>query len=64
MARKKTGDKVSSVASKAMRTGKATPKEIRSMGASLLSQDEVKEEIASMGAISIVTSLHFINLLL
>jgi len=42
MARKKTGDNVSSIASKAMRTGKATPKEIRSTGASLLSQDEVK----------------------
>lgn len=42
MAHKKTGDKVSSTASKAMRTGKATPKEIRSMGASLLSQDEHK----------------------
>jgi len=39
---KKTSDKVSSIASKAMKTGKATPAEIRSMGASLLSQDEVK----------------------
>jgi len=42
MARKKTGDTVSSIAAKAMKTGKATPKEIRSMGASLLSQDEHK----------------------
>ena len=42
MAHNKTGDKVSSIASKAMRTGKATPKEIRSMGASLVSQDEHK----------------------
>mgnify|MGYP003676913931 CR=1 FL=1 len=42
MARKKTGDIVTTIASKAMRTGKASPKEIRSMGASLLSQDEVK----------------------
>ncbi|MCF6323869.1 MAG: hypothetical protein L3J89_06030 [Gammaproteobacteria bacterium] len=41
-ARKKTGNKVSSIASKAMKTGKATPREIRSMGASLLSQDEHK----------------------
>ena len=41
-ARKKTGDTVSSIASRAMKTGKATPKEIRSMGASLLSQDEHK----------------------
>lgn len=42
MARKKTGNEVSSIAAKAMKTGKATPKEIRSMGASLLSQDEHK----------------------
>lgn len=42
MPTKRTSDKISSVASKAIRTGKATTKEIRSMGASLLSQDEHK----------------------
>lgn len=40
--KKETGDKMSRIAGKALSTGKATPKEIRSLGASVLSQDETK----------------------
>lgn len=39
---KVTSDKMGTIASNAMRTGKATPTQIRAMGASLLSQDPNK----------------------
>jgi len=41
-ARKQTSDSLSTIGSRAMRTGKATPAEIRRMGASLVGQDENK----------------------
>lgn len=41
-AHKQSGNNMSTIGSKAMRTGKATPSEIRSMGASIVSQDETK----------------------
>jgi len=41
-ARKQSGDKVSSTASKVLRTGKATAKEAKSLAASVLAQDETK----------------------
>ena len=42
MAKKQSGDKTSSIASKVLRTGKATQKEAKSLAASVLSQDEQK----------------------
>ena len=42
MAKKETGNQTSSIASKVLRTGKATKKEVRSLAASVLSQDETK----------------------
>lgn len=42
MAKKQSGDKVSTIASKAIRGEKLTPKEMKSLGASVLSQDEKK----------------------
>lgn len=42
MAKKESGNKTSSTASKVLRTGKATPKEVKSLAASVLSQDETK----------------------
>ena len=40
MAKKETSDKVSSIASKVLATGKATPEEVKMLAASVLSQDE------------------------
>lgn len=40
--KKQSGDKMSKIAAKALSTGQATKKEIRSLGASVLSQDEHK----------------------
>ncbi len=40
--KKETTQKVSSVASKGLRTGKLTPSEIRKVSASALGQDETK----------------------
>lgn len=40
MAKKETSDKVSSVASRVLATGKATPEELKMLAASVLSQDE------------------------
>ena len=42
MPRKQSGDKPSSIAAKALRTGKATKSEIRKLAGSVLSQDEKK----------------------
>lgn len=42
MAKKQSGNKTSSIASKALRTGKASSKEIKSLAASVLSQDETR----------------------
>jgi len=42
MAKKESGNKVASTASKVLRTGKATPKEAKSLAASVLSQDETR----------------------
>ena len=42
MAKKQSGNSVSSTASKVLRTGKATQKEAKSLAASVLSQDETK----------------------
>lgn len=39
---KKTGDKVSSIASKGLRTGKLSKAEIKSVSGSALAQDETK----------------------
>jgi hypothetical protein len=41
-ATKQTGDKVSTIASKGLRTGKLSRSEIRSVSASALAQDETK----------------------
>jgi hypothetical protein len=41
-ARKQTTQSVSTIASKGLRTGKLTPKEIRKVSASALGQDETK----------------------
>ncbi|MGJ8570617.1 MAG: hypothetical protein ACSHXI_07950 [Hoeflea sp.] len=41
-ATKQTGNKVSSIASKGLRTGKLSPSEIKSVSASALGQDETK----------------------
>lgn len=40
--RKQSGDKTSTIASKAMKGQRLTQAEIRSLGASVLSQDETK----------------------
>lgn len=42
MAKKESGNKASSTASKVLRTGTATKKEVKSLAASVLSQDETK----------------------
>jgi len=42
MAKKQSGDKPSSIASRVLRTGKATKKEAKTLAASVLSQDEIK----------------------
>jgi hypothetical protein len=42
MPKKQSGNKTSTTASKVLRTGKATPKEAKSLAASVLSQDETK----------------------
>ena len=42
MPKKQSGDKPSSIAAKALRTGKATPTQIRKLAGSVLSQDEKK----------------------
>ncbi len=39
---KRSGDKTSSTAGKVLSTGKATPKQARTLAASVLGQDEVK----------------------
>jgi hypothetical protein len=41
-AKKRTGDRVSSIAGKVLRGVKATAREVKSMAASLLGKDEVK----------------------
>ena len=45
----KTGSKVGKIASKAMRTGKLTPKETRSLGASALTQRPDKPKSSGRG---------------
>ena len=42
MPKKQSSDRMSKIASQAMRTGKATKPQIRALGASVLSQDEKK----------------------
>lgn len=42
MAKKESSNKTSSIASKVLRTGKASQKEVKSLAASVLSQDETK----------------------
>ncbi|WP_155734648.1 hypothetical protein [Brucella intermedia] len=42
MAKAETGNKVSSIAAKALSTGKATPSQIKAMAGSVLRQDETK----------------------
>ncbi len=42
MAKKETSDRMSKIASKALRGQKITKKETRSLGGSVLSQDETK----------------------
>lgn len=42
MAKKQSGDKPSSIASKVLRGGTPTRKEVKSLAASVLSQDEKK----------------------
>lgn len=42
MAKKQSGDKPSSIAAKAIKTGQATPKQVKTLAASVLSQDEKK----------------------
>lgn len=42
MAKKQSSSRVSSIASQALRTGKATPKQIKTLAASALGQDEKK----------------------
>lgn len=42
MAKKQSSDKVSSIAGKVLSQGKATPKQAKTLAASVLSQDEIK----------------------
>jgi hypothetical protein len=42
MPRKQSGDKPSSIAARALKTGKATKAEVRKLAGSVLSQDEKK----------------------
>ena len=42
MARKQSSNRTSTIASKVLRTGKATPKQAKTLAASVLGQDEKK----------------------